>query len=146
MAIPWLIGAGVFGVCKAIYDSYEEDERRERAQRNARVERREREAEVNKQREEVIEKEKVRAQSEQKELLKIYTESQAKIILDKYNITSLTPENLAATAISNPIQASADMSKHFTESRSHNDLVKKVTSLEKSIDERAELQKILKGL
>ena len=144
MAIPWLIGAAVVGLGKAVYDSYEEDERRERAERRARAERREREAEENKQRAEVIEKEKERAQKEEKELLKNHAKSQAKIILDKYNITSITPDELAANVILDPALALTNVTEHYMESKTHQDLEKKVTELEKSIDECEELQKILK--
>jgi len=146
MAIPWLIGAAVVGLGKAVYDSYEEDERRDRARRREREEQREREVQARKQRETAKKQEKQRDEQEQKRRLKAFAESKAIVILDKYKITSLTPANLAANAISNPSHAIADVAKHYIESDTYKDLDKKVAAIEKELEERAELKKILKGL
>jgi len=146
MAIPWLIGAAVVGLGKLAYDSYEEDERRERSERRARTKRREIEAEATKKREEAAKNEEKRVEQERNQRLKIDTESNAKVLLDKYKITSLTPSALATNTISNPEQAITDITKHYKKSAVHLGLEKKVTALDKSIDKCSELQKILKGI
>jgi len=146
MAIPWIIGAAVVGLGKLAYDSYEEDERRERSERRARAERREIEAEAIKKREAAIKNEEKRIEQERNQRLKIDTESNAKILLDKYKITSLTPGVLATNAISNPQQAITDITKHYEKSAVNQDLEKKVTALEKSIDKCSDLQETLKGI
>jgi len=146
MAIPWLIGAAVIGLGKAVYDSYEEDERRERARRQERTEEREREAQARKQREAAIKQEKQRAEQEEKRLLKTYAESKAKIILDKYKIKSLAPASLATNAISNPSNAIADVAKHYIESDAYKTLDKNVAAIENKLKELEDLNKIVKGL
>lgn len=145
MAIPWLIGAAAVWAGKKVYDSYEEDERCERAERRARADRREREDEANKQREAAIKKEQKRDKQEQQQRLKSFADSQAEVILDKYKITSLTSESLAANAISNPEQATAELTEHYIASKKCNDLEKAVLAIEKALDESAELEQIIKG-
>ena len=142
MPIPWLIGAAVVWAGKGIYDAYKENEREEQAERKRAKAKRD-EA---KKRKEANLKEKNRLKKEQEKLLKNYTETQAKILLDKHKITRLMPTSLASSAMSDPDKAIADTTKGYMESKVRSTLNKNVTSLEKELDDIAELEQVIKGL
>ena len=146
MAIPWLIGAAVVWGGKKIYDSIEEDDRREKAQRNARIERREIEEEATKKREAAIKEEHLRIEAENKKSQKNYIISQAKVLLDKYEITQLSPNNLGNLAISDPSQASTRAIKSYMESRINKALKRDKISTEIELAEIVQLELFIKGL
>lgn len=146
MAIPWLIGAAVIAVGKVVYDSYEEDERQERAERRARREERAREEEASQKREDAIKKEEEKSKKERELHLKKYAVSQVKVILEKYNIVSLSPEILAKNVMLNPEQALDDINQHYMNTNEYSESEKKIKALEIDFDELSKLRIILQGI
>jgi len=139
--VPVLIWAG-----KEINDSIKEDERREREEKQRKAEQKRKAKEAVQKREQANVKEKKRQKEEQEKLLKNYASTQAKILLDKYKITRLTPDSLATLAISDTSNAISNATKQYMKSKVKTTLEKNVTSLEKELDDIAELEQVIKGL